>query len=73
MMATITAEDAEDVVEQLDKICWQCGGKGSGCQICDTVGTILTDAGREMIAFIARNQRRIKALLDSNQQGAPIR
>jgi uncharacterized metal-binding protein len=66
-MATITKEDAEDVVDKLDEICWQCGGSGSNCQICDTVGTTLTDAGREMIAFIARNQKRIQALLDSDK------
>jgi hypothetical protein len=66
MMATITGDDARDVVDRLDELCWSCDGEGKGvdsdCAFCDGVGTMLTDAGHELIAFIARNEKRITAL-----------
>jgi DnaJ-class molecular chaperone len=70
-MAMITGDDARDVVDKLDELCWNCGGNGKGpngdCAYCDGVGTQLTDAGHEMIAFIVRNEKRIAAVKERGE------
>jgi DnaJ-class molecular chaperone len=63
---TFTEDEVCEIVRQLDRPCWSCGGTGAGtaairrddtdkCAICDGCGYTLTTAGTALLEFIGRH------------------
>lgn len=52
--------------ETLDRPCWRCGGSGQvydyECGTCDGSGFLLSEAGTELIKFVARHQKKLKEI-----------
>lgn len=67
---TFSEDEVHEIIRQLDRPCWSCGGSGAGrlairhndadgCAICNGSGYTLTAAGTALLEFIRRHSEGI--------------